>query len=182
MMHCTRRDFIKLGLTGATASLIPDGAMAALDILVTPVRHLSFYNTHTNEHLDTCYFRQGAYCTDALRKINTILRDHRTGAIKPIDLQLLDVLHALSGRINRTSPIHIISGYRSPRSNARLRQNSKYVASRSLHMQGKAIDLRVPGFNTERLKSVAISMQAGGVGHYPGRDFVHIDTGRVRCW
>lgn len=181
-MNCNRRDFLKLGIIGAATGLIPGGAMAAIDGLVTPVRQLAFFNTHTNEHLDVCYFCNGEYQAEALSKINTILRDHRTNEIKPIDLRLLDVLHDLSGRIDRPQPFHVISGYRSPKSNAQLRKNSKGVASRSLHMQGKAIDIRVPGYDTEMLKKVAISMKAGGVGYYPDPDFVHLDTGRFRYW
>ena len=145
-------------------------------------RYLAFYNTHTAENLDVCYYRNGEYRPEVLTQINTILRDHRTNEIKPIDPQLLDMLFALSAKIDRSDPFHVISGYRSPRSNAMLRKNGNGVASRSLHMQGKAIDIRVPGYDTEMLKKVAISMKAGGVGYYPEPDFVHIDTGRFRTW
>ena len=181
-MRCNRRDFLKLGFLGAATGLIPGGALAAIDDLVASARQLAFYNPHTNEHLDISYYCNGEYQAEALSKINAILRDYRTNEIKPIDPHLLDFLYSLTNRIKRTEPFHIISGYRSPKTNALLRKKSKRVASRSLHMQGKAIDIRIPGYDTEKLRNVAISMKAGGVGYYRRSDFVHIDTGRPRYW
>lgn len=182
MNNLNRRSFLQLGLSVTLAGLVPVTSMASRQTGPPPARSLSFYNTHTREHLDICYFRDGRYQADALSKINTILRDHRTNEIQPIDLKLLDLLDTLSRRINRTEPFHVISGYRSPGSNAQLRKKSKGVARRSLHMTGRAIDLRVPGFSTEKLRKTAIAMKAGGVGYYPSPNFVHLDTGRVRFW
>jgi uncharacterized protein YcbK (DUF882 family) len=181
-MRLKRRAFIKLGIASTAACLVPGGALAAIDNLIAPSRRLSFYNLHTNERLNVCYYRQGAYCPDALSKINIILRDHRTGEIQPIDLRLLDLLYAISREIDRQSPFYVISGYRSPKSNTRLRRKSKGVASRSLHMQGKAIDVRLPDYDTAKLKNAVAAMKVGGVGYYPKPNFVHIDTGRVRFW
>ena len=177
-----RRDFLKLGLVVTGAVLNPFSAIAASDSRSNPLKNLAFYNTHTNEQLHVCYSRNGKYDIKALSKINHILRDHRSGEVKAIDTQLLELLHALSHKTNPQEPFHVISGYRSPATNKKLRKNSKSVASRSLHMQGKAIDIRIPGFRTRQLRNVARKMKLGGVGYYPKSNFVHVDIGRVRYW
>jgi uncharacterized protein YcbK (DUF882 family) len=177
-----RRDFLKLGLVVTGAVLNPVSALAAFDSKANALKKLSFYNTHTHERLHVCYSRNGKYDIKALSKINHILRDHRSGEVKAIDTQLLELLHALSHKTNPQEPFHVISGYRSPATNKKLRKNSKRVASRSLHMQGKAIDIRIPGFRTRQLRNVARKMKIGGVGYYPKSDFVHVDIGRVRYW
>ena len=177
-----RRDFLKLGLVVTGAVLNPFSAIAASDSRSNSLKNLAFYNTHTNERLHVCYSRNGKYDIKALSKINHILRDHRSGEVKVIDTQLLELLHALSHKTNPQEPFHVISGYRSPATNKKLRKNSKRVASRSLHMQGKAIDIRIPGFRTRQLRNVARKMKIGGVGYYPKSDFVHVDIGRVRYW
>jgi uncharacterized protein YcbK (DUF882 family) len=177
-----RRDFLKMGLVAAGAVLSPAGALAALDPRFKSFKNLAFYNTHTQERVHVCYSRYGKYDIKALSKINHILRDHRSGEVKPIDTQLLDLLHALSLKTNPKKPFHVISGYRSLRTNQKLRKNGSGVASRSLHMQGKAIDIRIPDFKTRQLRNVARHLKAGGVGYYPESDFVHVDTGRVRYW
>lgn len=180
--HLLRRDFLKLGLVVTGASLNPFSAQAALDVRVKENKSLAFYNTHTNEKLRVCFSRNGHYEAEALAKINHILRDHRSGDIKIIDVQLLELLHAILKKTKFEAAFHIISGYRSPATNTSLRKKSKGVASRSMHMQGKAIDFRIPGFSTRRLRNVARKMKAGGVGYYPKSNFVHVDTGRVRYW
>jgi uncharacterized protein YcbK (DUF882 family) len=181
--HCLlRRDFLKLGLIATGAVLNPISALAASDSGSNPLKKLSFYNTHTNERLQVCYSRNGNYDIKALSKINYILRDHRSGEVKAIDTQLLELLHALSHKTNPQEPFHVISGYRSPATNKKLRKKSNRVASRSLHMKGKAIDIRIPGFSTRQLRNVARKMKIGGVGYYPKSDFVHVDIGRVRYW
>jgi uncharacterized protein YcbK (DUF882 family) len=177
-----RRDFLKLGLVAMGAVLNPFSALAASDFRSNPLKNLAFYNTHTNERLHVCYSRNGKYDIKALSKINHILRDHRSGEVKAINTQLLELLHALSHKTNPQEPFHVISGYRSPATNKKLRKNSNRVASRSLHMQGKAIDIRIPGFKTRQLRNVARKMKIGGVGYYPKSDFVHVDIGRVRYW
>ena len=177
-----RRDFLKLGLVVTGAVLNPFSAIAASDSRSNPLKNLAFYNTHTNERLHVCYSRNGKYDIKALSKINHILRDHRSGEVKAIDTQLLELLHALSHKTNPQEPFHVISGYRSPATNKKLRKDSKSVASRSLHMQGKAIDIRIPGFRTRQLRNVARKMKLGGVGYYPKSNFVHVDIGRVRYW
>ena len=145
-------------------------------------RSLSFYNTHTHESLTVIYKKGDAYIQEALDQINTILRDHRTGGIHSIDPKLMDFLYDLLTKLDNHGEVHIISGYRSPATNKKLRGRSKGVAAGSLHMQGKALDFRLPGTNTAVLRDTARAMRRGGVGYYKKLDFVQIDTGRVRTW
>ncbi|MDH3566321.1 MAG: DUF882 domain-containing protein [Desulfobacteraceae bacterium] len=181
-MYCDRRHFLKIGAQAAAVSLFPTSAMASINRLLTPKRRLSFYNTHTDERLEVCYFTQGRYPSNALKKINYIFRDHYSGKVNPIHKDLLDLLHAVSMTIGDGAQLHIVSGYRSPETNAMLRKKTKAVAKNSLHMQGKAVDIRIPEYDTKRLSNICMKMQAGGVGYYPESDFVHVDTGPVRCW
>lgn len=155
---------------------------AAIKPIAPSPRMLSFYNTHTKEALDVCYFKNGHYDQKALEQINFILRDHRTGDIRSIDRELLDLLTTVAAQTNTKSPFHIISGYRSPVTNAMLRNISAGVAKKSLHMVGKAIDIRLPHYDTRVLRNVCIQLKSGGVGYYSRSNFVHIDTGRVRTW
>ena len=145
-------------------------------------RSLSFYNTHTHERLTVIYKKGDTYIQDALDKIKMILRDHRTGDIHPIDPKLMDFLYDLLAKVDNHGEVHIISGYRSPATNKKLRGRSKGVAAGSLHMQGKALDFRLPGTDTAVLRDAARAMKRGGVGYYRKSDFVQIDTGRVRTW
>lgn len=177
----SRRGFLKAGLATVAATAFPALSWAHLHSSAQE-RRLSFYHTHTGEALTVCYFRDGEYCPRALSKISYLMRDHYNGEVISIDTGLLDVLHRVADRIRIDAPFHVISGYRSPHTNARLRRKSKGVASRSLHMLGKAVDIRVPGLRTAVLRKTAVKLKAGGVGYYPQSDFVHLDTGRVRCW
>jgi uncharacterized protein YcbK (DUF882 family) len=177
-----RRRF--LGLAGAVLSapfLHRLSAFAASEPL-PPDRCLSFYNTHTGESADIEYCRSGCLVPASLDKVNHILRDHRTGEVREIDVLLLDLLYALSRKIPAGESFHIISGYRSPRTNASLRAHSDGVAANSLHLVGKAIDIRVPGLKLRDLYRAAVELGRGGVGIYPRSDFVHVDVGRVRTW
>jgi hypothetical protein len=136
-------------------------AFGAIGNTLSPERRLSLYNTHTGEKLETVYWASGEYLPDALSKINHILRDHRTGRVRPIDMHLLDILHALSKKLCAKQPFHIISGYRSPETNKLLRYRSKKVASKSLHMKGKAICTKAGvllKWEGERLKSQSASL------------------------
>jgi uncharacterized protein YcbK (DUF882 family) len=145
-------------------------------------RKLSFYNTHIGEHIEVAYKKGEAYNPQALEKINYIFRDHRADKVHPIDPGLIDYLYDLLSRVDYYGEVHIISGYRSPETNKRLRNNSSGVAAGSLHMQGKALDFRLPGINTKTLRDTALGMKRGGVGYYKKLDFIQIDTGRVRFW
>jgi uncharacterized protein YcbK (DUF882 family) len=180
-----RRRFLGLGAATA-ATAVPARLHAASRRNVSrPERVLSFFNTHTGERLKTAYCCGGTYRPEALSEINHILRDFRANEIKPIDPRLLDLLHELGGTLETDQAFHIISGYRSPVTNAQLRErggSNTGVASHSLHMDGKAIDIRIPGVRLVNLRAAARSLKLGGVGYYPSSNFVHVDTGRVRFW
>ncbi|MGD8618779.1 MAG: DUF882 domain-containing protein [Gammaproteobacteria bacterium] len=179
LIACTRRSFIRAG-TGLAASLL----LLPLPSLANSQqeRKLSFHNTHTGENTSAVYWAEGNYLTAGKQEINEILRDHRTGEVYPIDTDLLDLLYLLKTEVQGRRAFEIISGYRSPATNAALRKNSTGVAKRSYHMQGKAIDIRLPGCELKDLHSAALAMRAGGVGYYPGSNFIHVDVGPYRSW
>lgn len=145
-------------------------------------RVLNFNHLHTGEKLEVEYFGAGGYLPDALEAVNRLLRDFRTGDVAPIDPALLDLLYALRQRTGAERPFQIISGYRSPLTNRVLHERSSGVATKSLHMSGQAIDIRVADVALPQLRDAALSLRRGGVGFYPGSNFVHVDTGRVRAW
>lgn len=174
-----RRRFLQVGL-GATASLAMPNAFA--NIVKEQDRTISFLNLHTGEKLKATYWAEGQYQPDELKAINHVLRDHRTGDMHDMDNNLIEMLNLLHHKMNGKQPFHVISGYRSPKTNAMLSNNSNGVAKKSLHMQGKAIDIRLPGRQLSELRKTALDMKVGGVGFYPGSDFIHVDTGRVRQW
>ena len=145
-------------------------------------RSLKFYNLHTGESLKTTYWENGSYVPEELARINYILRDFRANEVKPIDPALLDLLVRAQRRLDTSEPFQVISGYRSPLTNAMLHANSEGVAVHSLHIDGKAIDICVPGRSLAQLRGAALAQQSGGVGYYPKSNFVHVDTGRVRFW
>jgi len=177
-----RRDFIGLGMLGFVLSLFPREVLAATRSLLTIERSLSLHNTHTGESLNTVYWAHGDYLSGALDDLNYILRDHRTEEIKPIDTQLLDLLHALSETLCTRQPFHVISGYRSQATNDFLRTRGRGVARNSLHIQGKAMDIRLPGCDLSVLRESAMGLRGGGVGYYPRSGFVHVDIGRLKYW
>ncbi|NMG31584.1 YcbK family protein [Aromatoleum evansii] len=147
-----------------------------------PDCELCFRHTHTDESLRVVYRSGGIYLPSALERIDWLMRDFRTGDVARIDPRLLDILHTLGTACGGES-FEIISAFRSPATNERLHKaDGKGVATRSLHMDGRAIDVRVPGFDTAALRDAALALKAGGVGYYPESDFVHLDTGRVRHW
>lgn len=175
----SRRRALRFGLGAAVGSIL--GPIAHAAVPAAP-RLLSFENLHTGERLQTAYWMGGGYDQAACRRIDWILRDHRAGLAAPIATDLLDLLHAIRMRLATDSSLQIISGYRSPKTNAHLVSAGSGVAANSLHMQGLAIDIRVPGCALVHLRDTAKSLKAGGVGYYPKSNFVHIDVGRVRYW
>jgi uncharacterized protein YcbK (DUF882 family) len=178
----SRRTFVKLGTWAAAAAMLPSSVFAAGKKAAVPEKSLAFYNTHTGEKLRSVYWAEGNYVTDSLHEINHILRDPRNNEIHDIDTGLLDLLFAVRQEIETNQPFHVISGYRSAQTNAFLRAHSTGVAENSLHLVGRAIDIRAPGRDLRYLQKVAIALKGGGVGYYPKSDFVHIDVGRVRYW
>ena len=185
-----RRDFLKFAIhqftLGTAALCAPSLVLAksepAAKPQALPDRQLAFYNLHTGEKLSTTYWADGEYIAEELQNLHYLLRDHRTGEVQDMDKNLLDLLYVLQQQVDKAGTYHIISGYRSPKTNAKLRQHSNGVAKRSLHMQGKAIDVRLPGVQLKHLRQAALQLKAGGVGYYPKSNFVHIDTGRPRFW
>ena len=174
-----RRLFLR-GLGGALAI----AAAAPARLLAGPreERLLSFFHTHTGERLTVPYFADGAYLPGGLSTLSSFLRDFRTGDEHPIDPALFDILNDLRLATGTKTPFQVISAYRSPRTNAMLRDNSHGAAQGSLHLRGRAIDVRLADVGSASLRDAAIELQRGGVGYYRGPDFVHVDTGRVRRW
>ncbi len=176
-----RRDFLKFSAMIFFAGL-PINSYAALHPGRPHEKHIELYNIHTREALKTCYYKNGSYLTGALSQVSHIMRDHRTKDAIPIDPPLLDLLYAITVRTGARRPISIISGYRSPSTNRFLRRTTAGVAKNSLHMEGKAVDIRIPGIKTKQLCKLAVRLEKGGVGYYPQSDFMHIDTGPVKAW
>ena len=163
--------------------LNPLPAWARFSLVDTPERSLSLLNTHTGERLkQIVYWEKGTYLPDALQDINYVLRDHRTDDVHTIDPITLDLMAALTRKLDANRPFEIISGYRSPQTNALLRKSSSGVAKNSYHMKGMAVDLRLPGVSLQTLRKAALDQRMGGVGYYPQSNFVHIDSGSVRSW
>ncbi len=174
-------------LAGATAAfgLLPRafaGAGAEGGADKQGVRRLTLKNLHTPEILDVVYRRGDQYVPEALAQVEVLLRDYRNGDRHPIEPQLLDILYDVARDIGVDPVFSVISGYRSPQTNAMLHERSAGVASHSLHMEGRAIDVRLTEVNCADLADKALGMKRGGVGYYRQSDFVHLDTGRVRTW
>jgi uncharacterized protein YcbK (DUF882 family) len=174
-----RRHFLKAGIGICTMLSLPSVSAGSMN---SGEKKLAFLNLHTGERIRSTYWAEGSYIPEELQAIENLLRDHRTGELHPIDTSLLDLLQLLHDQIGARKEFHIISAYRSPKTNAMLASRSNGVVKKSLHMQGKAIDIRLPEYSLSHLRNVALSLKSGGVGYYPKSDFIHIDTGRVRFW
>jgi len=181
--NMNRRQLLRTGLLVSLVCLNPLPAWARHTLSGFSERSLSLLNTHTGERLkEVVYWEQGSYIPDALHHLNHVLRDHRTNEVHSIDPMTLDLMAAISRKVDGKRPFEIISGYRSPQTNKALRANSRGVAKKSFHMQGKAVDLRLPGVPLRTVRKAALELRMGGVGYYPKSDFVHIDSGNVRSW
>ena len=176
----TRRRFLTnsagLVLTSSFSQLIHANTEASSE------RTLEFVNLHTNETLNCCYWTNGKYNLNSLSKINYVLRDHRADETYEINTRLLDLLYVLHQTTGSQAPFHVISAYRSPKTNEKLRKQGSGVAKRSMHMSGKAIDIRLPDVKLNNLRDKALSLHAGGVGYYAKSNFIHVDIGRPRSW
>jgi len=177
----TRRAFLRgaaLALLGLAAGPAPSRALALAS------RRLRMLHTHTGERIDVVYAEEGALLPDALRALDRFLRDHRTGDVHAIDPKVLDIAWSIARAVDRPAgQFEVICGYRSARSNEMLRATgSGGVAKRSLHLAGRAIDLRLPGVDLRALHGAALALGRGGVGLYPASGFVHLDSGRPRAW
>jgi uncharacterized protein YcbK (DUF882 family) len=171
-----RRAFL---MTGAAAAFV---VVKPAQALVWPERKVFLANPYTGETFHDVYWADGDYIPDALRGIDRLMRDHRTDEVRHIDPELIDLLARLRQKVGFVRPIQVNSGYRSPKTNAAARRRNRHVARNSLHMEGKAVDISVPGFNLAKLRRAAIDLQAGGVGTYPDAHFLHLDVGPVRVW
>ncbi|HTQ36963.1 MAG TPA: DUF882 domain-containing protein [Steroidobacteraceae bacterium] len=183
-----RRRLLKwLALGPAALSLaLRDGPALAdgLDVekLALAPRELSMLNLHTGEQLEVRYFEDGRYLPGALAQLDHLLRDYRNGEVTTIDPRLFDVLHAVAAGARCAPRYEVISGYRSPATNQMLRATTEGVAQHSLHIEGRAIDVRLPRVNCAQLRDLALGLRRGGVGYYARSNFVHLDTGPVRSW
>ena len=187
----SRRKLLGMGLATMAAAFVPGKILSAdearlphffNDYVSFSEKKLSLYNVHYHENVETVFWKDGQYVPEALSEINHLFRDRRTGKEKTINTELLDLLFDLQQNLKSEEPFHIISGYRTPKSNALLRKRKKGVAKNSLHMYGKAVDLRLPGYSLKTIRQAAMSFNAGGVGIYHRSKFVHIDVGQVRYW
>ena len=179
----SRRRLLQAGLGACAMLALPVTATTAHAAIKKPYeKKLSFLNLHTGERTRATFWANGRYVPEGLRAINHVLRDHRTNERTTIDPYLVDFLHQLQYRLRTNQEFHVISAYRSPATNAKLAELSDGVAKNSLHTQGKAIDIRLPGRKLADLRSAALSLQMGGVGYYPSSNFIHLDSGRVRFW
>ncbi|GGI84790.1 membrane protein [Shewanella gelidii] len=161
-------------------SIIPSKAMASRS--TTGARTLSFYNRHTGERGAGTYWLDGNYQSEALNDFSHLLRDHRQNQAAPMDKRLFDMLHALQDHMSIQEEIHVISGYRSPKTNQMLSNASSGVAKKSYHMRGMAMDIAIPSIKLSSLRDAALSLKLGGVGYYPKSGFIHVDCGPVRSW
>ena len=175
----SRRNFLKAA-SGTAAMLATPVALATPN--QPAERILQLQNLHTGEKIKATYWADGQYIAEEMAAINRVLRDHRSNEAYQMDQRLFDLLHLLQEKVDKQGSFHVISGYRSPKTNAMLNSKSNGVAKRSLHMQGRAIDIRLPGVELKHLRQAALNLKAGGVGYYPRSNFIHVDTGRTRFW
>lgn len=174
-----RRQLLRLGGGAIIAGVV---SPAVANIGKADYRSISLNNLHTGERAKIDYWVDGNYVPEALQSVNHLLRDYRNGEVHAIAPNLLDLVALLQRRVGSTDEVQVISGYRSPATNAAMHERSAGVAAHSLHMKGMAMDIRLGDVALDRLHNAALAMQAGGVGYYPSLDFVHVDVGRVRRW
>jgi uncharacterized protein YcbK (DUF882 family) len=175
-----RRRFLRTSALLGAGLCLPATSRAAL--AGRQAKSLKFYHIHTGEALTRVFWANGQYLPDALMDISKLLRDHRTNQVSSIAPELLSLLERIASLVGTGDTVHVISGYRSPETNRILADQFDGIAKHSLHMGGKAIDIRIPGRDLTNVRNVALSLRSGGVGFYPKSQFVHVDIGRVRSW
>jgi len=178
-MISRRRMVMATGALAGTAALWGRSSMAAAGV---QFRRIDLVNLHTGERLEIEYFRDGAYLTEALAAVDVLLRDFRNEQRHAMDPKLMDYLVDVAAQVGAPPAYSVISGYRSPETNERLHERSSGVSQHSLHMQGRAIDVRMAGVNCADLAARAQDLKRGGVGYYRESNFVHLDTGAFRTW
>lgn len=183
MISCDRRELLIGSLAAAGSLLLPGLAQASRNRRKeAETRSLGFHNTHSGQRDHFTYWRNGEYDKQAMKEINHFLRDWRTGESHHMDQSLLDQLYLLHYFTESTQPFQVISGYRSPKTNAMLFRRTKGVERNSYHMQGRAIDIRLGDVKLHHLHKAALDLKAGGVGYYPQSNFIHVDSGTLRSW
>ncbi|MGB8326231.1 MAG: DUF882 domain-containing protein [Steroidobacteraceae bacterium] len=180
--HLTRRRLVQLALAGAAFGQIGRAARADQPRVLSGERWLELLNVHTGESLAVAYRTARGLVADAVSRLEHLLRDYRVNEQHPMDARLYEQLADLALAAGREPRFEVISGYRSPRTNARLAEEGRGVAPHSLHLEGRAIDVRLKGLSCADLRDLALAARRGGVGYYARSDFVHVDTGRVRTW
>jgi uncharacterized protein YcbK (DUF882 family) len=181
----TRRQVLKVGLAASALLMTPWQAWAKVGkaLVDLPERTVTLYNINTGEFLSKfVYWQDGNYIKQALDEISYLLRDHRTDEVCEFDPTVLDQVFAISRKLTTGQPFEVLSAYRTEETNLNLRQHSRRVAKHSLHIEGRALDLRLAGMPSKQLRAAAMALHQGGVGYYPKRGFVHIDSGPVRHW
>ena len=182
-MQIQRRTLLKAGFAGVIGSMVPFiGAGNVLASNGGSTWKMSCRNSHTGESFSGVYRVGDKYLPEAFERLNYVLRDFRTGEVFPMDPHVIDILSIMHRKISTAEPYEVLSGYRSPKTNAMLGRKTRGVASNSFHMYGQAVDIRIPEYSTKRIRNIAKSLSAGGVGYYPRSNFVHVDTGDVRSW
>ena len=174
----SRRGFLALSMCVATGVMARSSTVQAH----ANERAIALYNVHTDESVKAVFWAKGEYVQDGMDEISHLLRDYRTADVFPIDPHLIDTLYRLHRKTGAHRPYCVVSGYRSPKTNAILRKNNHHVAKNSYHMRGMAVDAYLPKVALDTLHHAALSLRAGGVGYYPKTGFLHLDTGRVRSW
>ena len=178
----SRRSFLKLMIWTGLISYWSKSAFAAISDLSSEVRSLALFNPRTKEGYNGIYWQNGEYVASALENVNYIMRDIRTDDVKQIDKDLLDLIYKISLKLKTDGPFHILSGYRSQKTNSLLFEHDENAAKNSFHTKGQAVDIRLPGKRTSLLRRAAFELSEGGIGYYPRKRFVHIDVGPVRYW
>jgi uncharacterized protein YcbK (DUF882 family) len=177
-----RRRMLGLGVVGALASIIPLAFAKPAEAAANETWRVVFRHAHTGESFNGVYRVGNKYLPEAFERLNYVLRDFRTGEVFPMDPRVIDLMSIVQKKTKQKQPLEVYSGYRSPKTNGRLRHESSGVAKNSFHMYGQAVDFHIKGYSTRNLQKIALDMKSGGVGYYPKSDFVHMDTGSVRSW
>ena len=178
----TRREFLKTGAILGSAAILAPNELLAYKYRMPVDRTLKFYNIHTGEHLKATYWAKDHFVKSELDAIKYFLRDFRTGEMKDVDINLLDILYSMQLIKDSNKAFRVISGYRSKKTNNMLRKTNEGVAKNSYHVKAQAIDINLPGTHLKDLTKLARFLKRGGVGYYPRSGFMHIDTGPIRYW
>jgi uncharacterized protein YcbK (DUF882 family) len=181
-----RRRLLAGGCACALGALLPASALAARPHPASGrgrlPRRIDLVSMPTEEKVSVVYWDGAGYDLGALREVDLVLRDYRTGEVRPVDPRLVELLHDLRRLLGTSQPVQVLSAYRSPQTNALMRRHDARVAPHSYHLDAKAADVRLHGLDGGRVLQAALALRRGGVGYYPRRDFVHVDTGPLRVW